>query len=348
MTIDRISVELTRKCNMNPLCRHCFRGEPQDVTIDNKSIDSLLNQTEIIGSLFFTGGEPTLAVDKMRYFLEQLYQRAIPLFKFEFISNGLLFNEEIVNVIKDYSDFVKLCRSVMDNDVDITKYVIIGISLDKYHYHENVATENLRKYKKALKGYAQVIKYGRGNVVRKEGSAHSLSCASSSWDFEDAVHKRIEILDKNHKPRCPQYKTYKLIKPEQIRICCDLYLSAKGNLLTFALGDHGYYAVDYEKCIICNVNDSNIYDSIIQYNEGKTDCISLIKRQTQKMRANPLRALCDTLELLLYDNDDSEEIVTDIPTGAITYEVLAFEIAPYPSLLDKMIKDAESFDYNDF
>lgn len=39
--------------------KHCFRGQAQDIDIDTKYIDSLLNQTEIIGSLFFTGGEHT-------------------------------------------------------------------------------------------------------------------------------------------------------------------------------------------------------------------------------------------------------------------------------------------------
>ena len=37
-----------------------------------------------------------------------------------------------------------------------------------------------------------------------------------------------------------------------------------------------------------------------------------------------------------------------MPEGAISDETLAFEIAPYPSLLDKMIADAESFNYNRF
>ena len=349
MTLDRIVVELTRKCNMNPLCSHCFRGEPQDITIDNKSIDSLLQQTEIIGSLSFTGGEPTLAVDKMQYFLEQLYEQAIPLFRFSIVFNGLLYNEEIVQVFKDYSDFVKMCCGVLDKDIDVTKRVIINISIDKYHNHRDIAERNLEKYKKELKGYAQVLKYAKGNMVRKEGNACALACADNDWDFKDAVNKRVEILDIYHKPRCPQYKTYRLIKPEQIRICCDMYLSAKGNLLILALGDHGYYAVDYERCIICNVNNSDIYQSILRYNKGKVDCISLLKRKTLELRANPIKSLFGSINYFLRaDDDDSEEPDVDIPKGAISDETLAFEIAPYPSLLDKMINDAESFDYNNF
>ena len=349
MTFDKIVVELTRKCNMNPLCGHCFRGEPQDFTIDNESIDSLLKQTEIIGSLSFTGGEPTLAVDKMQYFLEQLYEQAIPLFRFSIVFNGLLYNEEIVQVFKDYSDFVKMCCGVIDKEIDVTKRVIISISIDKYHNHRDIAERNIERYKKALKGYAQVVKYAKGNIVRKEGNACSLACADNDWDFKDAVNKRVEILDIHHKPRCPQYKTYRLIKPEQIKICCDMYLSAKGNLLTFAIGDHGYYAVDYEKCIICNVNDSDIYESIIQYNEGKTDCISLLKRKTLELRSNPIKSLFGSLNYFLHiDEDDSDEVENDIRMGAISDEELAFEIAPYPNLLDKMIKDAESFNYNTF
>lgn len=334
---------------MNPLCGHCFRGEPQDITIDNESIDSLLQQTEIIGSLSFTGGEPTLAVDKMQYFLEQLYERAIPLFSFSIVFNGLLYNEEIVQTFKDYSDFVKMCCGVLDKDIDVTKRVIINISIDKYHNHRDIAERNLEKYKKELKGYAQVLKYAKGNMVRKEGNARSLACADNDWDFKDAVNKRIEILDRYHKPLCPQYKTYRLIKPEQIRICCDMYLSAKGNLLTLALGDHGYYAVDSDKCIICNVNNSEIYQSILGYNKGRVDCISLLKRNALELRANPIKSLLNSLAYVLRAaDDDSEEPEVATPEGAISVKELAFEIAPHPSLLDKMITDAESYNYNTF
>lgn len=63
ITFENLTIELTRRCNMK--CGHCLRGEAQEVDIDRKYIDSLLDQTELIGGMFFTGGEPTLALDTM-------------------------------------------------------------------------------------------------------------------------------------------------------------------------------------------------------------------------------------------------------------------------------------------
>lgn len=334
---------------MNPPCKHCFRGKQQDIMISEKSIDSLLNQTEMIGSLFFTGGEPTLAIDKMQYFLKKIYKNKIPLFEFELISNGLVYNDEIVAMIKSYSQLVKMCCEVVEQGVDITNHVVLGISMDRYHNYSNIVERNFKEYKEALQGYAQVVKVAQGNTPRKEGNGAQLKDGFLDLGFNEAVHKRVEILDKDHKPRCPQYKTYRLIKPEQIKICCDMYLSAKGNLLTAALGLHGYYAVDFEKCIICNVNESNIYESILTYNKGKMDCLSLAKQSAIKRKDNPLSELHDVLFFLKHSNEDNSDVIKkDIPEGYIPISQFNAAVTFDDTLCEEMINLAESFNYNNF
>lgn len=98
ITWDFLSVELTRKCQLN--CKHCFRGKSQNLTISKETIDKFLSQTEIIGYLHFTGGEPTLAIEEMRYFLDCLYKYRIPLFHLQIITNGYTKSEEFVQVVK--------------------------------------------------------------------------------------------------------------------------------------------------------------------------------------------------------------------------------------------------------
>ena len=94
-------------------CSHCFRGESENCDIKNEYIDSLFEQTEEIGELFFTGGEPTLAIDKMKYVLCALYKNAIPVLQFGFVTNGLVFNDDIIEIIKLYSELVCLCRETI-------------------------------------------------------------------------------------------------------------------------------------------------------------------------------------------------------------------------------------------
>ena len=346
LTFDKINIEVTRRCNMS--CKHCFRGQAQDIDIDTKYIDSLLNQTEIIGSLFFTGGEPTLCLDKMQYFIDKLYKKRIPLFEFGIVTNGLIFNNDIVDIIKQYSKLVTLCREIGCNYDLMPKYmnVTVGVSLDKFHSNREVVENNFEKYKKALDGFAQVKKIAIGNVYRREGNAKFLSGGTSVIGLEDNFKKRIEILDKDHKPLCPQYKTYKLIKPEQIQICCDMYLSCHGNLLFSAMGMHEYPIVDFDKCIICNVCDSDIYSSILEYNKGRIDCLTLTKTTVQEMIKNPWKNFRDNLYLLTHkDDDDSEMIFANKSPGYSDTHDIELQALLNPGLIDELIREASSRNY---
>ena len=60
--LNSLSVEITRKCNFK--CRHCMRGQAQDVTITPRIIDRLFEQIEDVkGMIGLTGGEVLLAMD---------------------------------------------------------------------------------------------------------------------------------------------------------------------------------------------------------------------------------------------------------------------------------------------
>lgn len=347
LTFDKLIVELTRSCNMYPPCKHCFRGATENLKIDKKYIDGLLNQAEIIGSLFFTGGEPTLCVDEMTYFLDKLYEYKIPLFDFGFITNGLLYDEKIIDIIKQYSKLVKLCCEIgSKNKIDVQKSVVIGISIDKFHNNKEIAEENLMKYKTALKGYAQVVKVAEGNIPKKEGNGKSLTDGLCNLNLKQAVIKRVEILDSSHKPLCPQYQTYRMVKPDQTIICCDMYLSALGNLLIASLGLHDYFTVDYDKCAICNVIDEDIYDSILRYNVGKIDCCNLMKPTNSESMKNFFNNLHDFLYYEQHKKeDDSDIIIKDFPIGYVNIEGIAMQSIVNPQIIDEIIKKANEKDY---
>ena len=60
------SLEITGKCNLN--CPHCFNNGSQDYEISTETIDRLLDFSDKFEQLHFTGGEPTLALNKMAIF----------------------------------------------------------------------------------------------------------------------------------------------------------------------------------------------------------------------------------------------------------------------------------------
>lgn len=316
ITIDEIQIEITRDCNMLPQCDHCFRGDSQQVNIEKKYIDFLLDQTELIGTLFFTGGEPFINISAMDYFLDQLYQRGIPLLELHIISNGLAFSDKIIDTIKRYSEMVKVCNDILTDNRDDSQ-IIIGISIDKYHHYSKIALANLEKYKSALNGYAQVVKTAKGNLPRKEGRGQILNNGFLCSNLEYNNQKRIEILDSTHKPMCPQYRCYKMVKPEQIVICCGVYLNAYGYLMPSGLGLHDYSVVDDPDNHICHVSEP-IYEKILQYNRGRLDCCTSLKRYIREIKANPLepKRLYDTLFYLMHlREDDSDAINRNIGIG---------------------------------
>ena len=340
ITFDSLTVELGRNCNMIPQCNHCFRGDAQNIKITPQIIDEFFEQTEMIGSLFFAGGEPTLYVDEMRYFLQQLYKCGIPLLDLSIISNGLIFSDEIVDLIKDYSKMIKYCcETGFGHPVDITHYVVLGISIDRYHNNKAEAEANLLKYSSALEGYAQVVRVAYGNTPRKEGRGANLRSGMCKLDLTNTMKRRVEILSKSRKPLCPQYQTYKLLYPEQIIICCDMYLSAKGDILTSALGMHDYSIVDNNA--ICSVQD-NIYENILFYNQGRIDCCSLIKQEAIEKEKHPLNDMGDALYWLMHAHeDDSDMIQKDPVIGYIPQDTFKNN----PAYIDKIRRRAAERDY---
>lgn len=75
-------------------------------------LDELFANVDIIHSLRITGGEPTLCVDKLEYIIDKLYEYKIPIFDFHLYTNGLIYNDRVVSVIKKYGELVKLCREI--------------------------------------------------------------------------------------------------------------------------------------------------------------------------------------------------------------------------------------------
>jgi hypothetical protein len=117
LNISSLVVEVTRRCNMS--CEHCLRGDAQNKNIDFKHIDSLLSQCESIGTVTFTGGEPSMNVPAIDYFLKKAKELSIPIDGFYIATNGLKITEEFILVclrLFSYSGCKELCSVHVSND----------------------------------------------------------------------------------------------------------------------------------------------------------------------------------------------------------------------------------------
>jgi hypothetical protein len=118
MNINSLVVEVTRRCNM--ACDHCLRGDAQNKDIDFKHIDSLLSQCDGIGNVTFTGGEPSMNVPAIAYFLQRAKELNVSIDGFYIATNGLTITEEFILVclrLFSYAEAKDICAVHVSNDV---------------------------------------------------------------------------------------------------------------------------------------------------------------------------------------------------------------------------------------
>ena len=118
-------LEVTRKCNL--CCDHCLRGDSQELDMQKSTIDCLTNQLtgSYISIITFTGGEPTLNLKIIDYFVECCQIKNIELESFYIATNGV--NNDSLNFIKtlinlySYCDEKEMCR-VETSDTKFHQY----------------------------------------------------------------------------------------------------------------------------------------------------------------------------------------------------------------------------------
>ena len=175
--IPNLVIETTRKCNM--ACEHCLRGDAQSLDMPKETICQLLNQVNEIGHVTFSGGEPSLAVNIIEYFLEQCKQREIELGWFYIATNGLNISESfIITCLKlyAYSNEKEMC--------------LVQVSNDGYHAYENSYNTELldglsffeRKFKKEASYEFKVVTQGRGIDIGESDVMEHEIVNTADWD----------------------------------------------------------------------------------------------------------------------------------------------------------------------
>ena len=328
-------------------CAHCFREDAQDMDLQLQDIDNVLDQTIIINTLELCGGEPTLKPDIMRYIIKQIKERDIPVFSFMIHTNGLIYSDDIVDIIKQYSLWVRSTHLEWYEDAtDWANRVYIFVSIDRYHKHRETVLKNLKKYQSSLTGYATVLPDLQGDSPCNIGRAKQLKLHQKpDKTFYYELFKRVELVDKTHKPMCPQFKTYQLVHPDEKLICCGIAVDCNGKLYHEGLSNMEWWVYDEVDPFICKSGD-NIYEAILKYNVGREDCFAVIRRQVEdEKKEKPNSLLHELLHVIThrhwYNNliQNSKRIYA--PEGAVNY------IHPdYPDMIEQQRSEADKRDYS--
>lgn len=271
----RLIVEVTRRCQLK--CEHCMRGDAQDLDISTDIIDSILEQTAGIGELFFTGGEPTLAPDKMNYFVDRMIEENIPLGGINYITNGIELSEEVKAFLGKAHSYITESRknsAIFRSDCKIyyQPRIEIGVSLDNYH-GDNKKVKH--EYECFLPSDSCHVRYVNNSIPQRIGRGKNLKYGLNPLD-EKIRNTQIGIEYKNHHLLCDDSPRSK----EMLQYCdafipCGLELTATGKLFSMC-GLNGEYTVDDNSnnaiCQFANGKMPNIFDSVLEYNIGRDMC----------------------------------------------------------------------------
>lgn len=228
-------------------------------------IDGVLDQTEAIGRLIITGGEPLLNLRAIQYIANGIARRGIPLMRVQVITNGLLYDEKLIALAKRFSEITRLTQvHGYGNTAREPWRVSIGVSLDRYHEAPEICKKHYIKYKNALKGYAEVLRVSHGNAPRNEGRAAALAdTIDYGLTAETYLIQQIEVLSANVKPMCRFYDSYHLERPDQKVICCGIYVTAYGEVLPGLACDTDYQCRGIRLCY----SWESIWEMVLKYNQ---------------------------------------------------------------------------------
>lgn len=264
VVLNQLTVEVTRRCNM--ACGHCLRGDAENVDLTGMDIDSILDQTEAIGRLILTGGEPTLNMGAIQHIANGIARRGIPLMRVQIITNGLIYEERLVALAKRFSEITRLTQVRGYGNTEREPWrVSIGVSLDRYHKASETCKRHYIRYKNAMKGFAEVLQVRHGNAPRNEGRAAALTdTINYTLTAETYLLQQIEVLSADYKPMCRFYDSYHLERSDQKVICCGIYLNAYGEMLPGLACDTDFSCRGIRLCYAWEP----IWEKVLEYNQA--------------------------------------------------------------------------------
>lgn len=128
---DSLAVEATRRCNMH--CAHCLRVEAENKAISYEVMDALLRHVDGIGTVTFTGGEPSFNCRAIDQFRELCLKYDIPVNGFYIVTNGKENVEELAVASLRWYGY---CAKQQDTE-------ICGLALSDDQFHEDIPNENI-------------------------------------------------------------------------------------------------------------------------------------------------------------------------------------------------------------
>ena len=341
-----LTVELTRKCNMN--CPHCGRGDAQDKTMSTDTIDKLIEDVDKVAFLSVTGGEPLLEMDRLLYLIQSISNKW-DIVALAIVTNGSILDERIIGAFETFCS------------VDPKRNVLFSISKDEYH--------TAGAHETAMFFYKPLVQEANARLNPSDGNGITLDYHNVAERTLGYSGRAKAIIDKSKKKK----KLSKALSVDEIgshrlkiknnSVYCNVFITADGGITTpngmeYSKEDaniFGYLSDDTLSNIIKRFNDSNLLlcsESVLLDWENKARLLTDHMGIMEYLRIIAYAELCRVILRIrytvqkMYGNLAAEDIIRGIqlPTsendGHVILALLA-TVSPYqdmPKALEKVDK----------
>lgn len=134
LCFDNLIIEVTRRCNMH--CEHCMRGDTECTDLNLDKFAAFIPNVDSIGSIVFTGGEPTLNIEAIKFVLHMIKALNIPVYSCYIVTNGKEITSDFLNVMIDWYVYCIECGGEPE---------LCGVALSQDEFHEEIDPENIAK-----------------------------------------------------------------------------------------------------------------------------------------------------------------------------------------------------------
>jgi len=160
-------------------CRHCLRGDAQNIDIDQQLIEETIKQCSDISNITFTGGEPSLNTKALEFTLKTLKKYNKHINSFYVVTNAKKYNNAFVNVLNQYYMY---CLSSEFNNLSIIEPTDVLPNIENYEfdgglavshdkYHDPIPAANYLRYT-MLKYYVHNKERLSDDYILDMGNAH--------------------------------------------------------------------------------------------------------------------------------------------------------------------------------
>ena len=153
-----LALEVTNICNMN--CPHCIRGDSGKDVMDTKIIDIVFQQVAHF-AIIFTGGEPSLYPEAIRYATNNIINQNKFVPYFFVATNGKEYSQLMVDSLTDLYAYIK---------GTLKSKCFSELALSKDFYHAPIATMNEFRYR-SLSFFSESRMHLKDEDIVNEGSA---------------------------------------------------------------------------------------------------------------------------------------------------------------------------------